>query len=282
MNSVITIAQHYMNPIAFVIPELIGVSAGQVDSMFEKSDTVITQFALGGIFGSFQNGYFSAVGAVLSLVLWLRKRNILYLLFVPVCVFGAFCVQERAGFVAGVLFTFVLFYKSLINSKSKFAKSAVVGLSIVVLIYITNYGINTSSFTEGTRYESFDWDTRISLYKWSVDYILNHPLDANLFEFFYTYQHYPHNFIYNSFIYGTFFGGILIIGCMIAIWIKAARLMILPLTKENSYVMLLSFALFAYSMAGFTHNASIVTGDTLFWLLVSPFIYSGTKLSKIN
>jgi hypothetical protein len=69
---------------------------------------------------------------------------------------------------------------------------------------------------------------------------------------------------------------------MIAIWIKAARLMILPLTKENSYVMLLSFALFAYSMAGFAHNASIVTGDTLFWLLVSPFIYSGTKLSKIN
>jgi len=281
-NAVVTIGQHFMNPIAFAIPRYLGVSIGALDSMIEKSDTVITQFALFGIFGAFQNGYYSAVGAVLSLVLWMRKKNILYLAFLPVTVFGLFCVQERAGFVAGLLFSFVFLYKAMINSKSQMTKWGVIICSVIAVFYFASKGIDTSSVTEGTRYESFDWDTRTSLYKWSIDYILNHPFDANLFDFFYTYQHYPHNFIYNSFIYGTVLGGLLIIGCMIAIWIKTAMLMMKPLTQENSYVMLLAFALFAYSMAGFTHNASIVTGDTLFWLLASPFVYDRIKLSKIN
>lgn len=277
VNAIVTIGQHYMQPIAFAIPQYLGVQVFAVDSMFEKSDTTITQFALFGIFGAFQNGYYSAVGAVLSLVLWARKKKLIYLVFLPICVFGLFCVQERAGFVAGILFSFLFFYKTLINSKSWMMKAGVILLSIIALLLIASYGINTSSVTEGTRYESFDWDTRTSLFDWSVEYILDHPISANVCDFFNTYQHYPHNFIFNSFIYGTLIGGFLIIGAMIAIWIKAAKAMMHPLTENNCYVIILAFTLFAYSMAGFTHNASIVTGDTLFWLLASPFVYNKIK-----
>lgn len=277
VNAFITIGQHYMQQIAFTIPELIGVNVGKVDSMFEKSDTVITQFALAGIFGAFQNGYYSAVGAVLSLVLWGRKKNYFYLLFLPICLFGLFCVQERAALVAGLFFSLVLLYKTLIDSKSQLLKVGVIVFSVIALFYLISVGLDYSSYIEGTRYESFDWDTRTDLYKWSVDYIMDHPLSANLFDFYNTYQHYPHNFIYNSFIYGTFSGGLMIIGCMIAIWIKAAKTILHPISKNNFFIIILAFALFAYSMAGFTHNASIVTGDTLFWLLASPFVFSDVK-----
>lgn len=280
VNAVVTIGQHFMIPISFAIPQYLGVSTAALDSMVEKSDMVITQFALFGIFGGFQNGYYSAVGAVLSMVLWARKRNIIYLIFFPISVYGLFCVQERAGFVAGLFFSFVFLYKTLIDSKSIIIKGSIVMLSILLIIYFASYGLNYSSYLAGTRYESFDFDTRVSLYKWSNEYIVSHPFDANLFDFFYKYQHYPHNFIYNSFIYGTIIGGLMIIGCMIAIWIKSFKIMLHHITNENSYVMLLAFALFAYSVAGFTHNASIVSGDTLFWLLASPFIYKDIQITR--
>lgn len=283
-NAIVTIGQHFMNPIAFIVPEILGVSTYGMDSMFEKSDTTITTFALFGMFGAFQNGFYSAVGAVLSLVLWARKKNIIYLIFMPIAVFGVYCVQERGGFVAGVLFSSSFLYKTLIDSNSKVLKIGIISLTVLALVYLIGYGLNVSSVTEGTRYESFDLDDRDYLYRWSVDYILRHPFDSNLFDFFRIYRHYPHNFIYNSFIYGTFIGGFLIIGCMISLWFKAFKLMIRPINDENAYVMLLSFALFAYCMATFTHNASIVTGDTLFWLLATPIIFMNpnapVKLNK--
>ena len=275
-NSLVTIGQHFMNPIAFAIPQYLGVDVFGVDSMYEKSDNVITQFALFGIFGAFQNGYYSAVGAVLSLVLWLKNRKIYYLLFWIIAIFSLFCVQERAGFVAGMFFSSVLLYRSLLDSKSMILKCGVILVTIFTAAYFVSYGLEYSSYLEGTRYESFDMDTRTGLYQKSVDYISAHPFDANLMEFYDIYHKYPHNFLYNCFIYGTAIGGIMILFCIISIWFKSFKYALHPIGNNNYYIMLLIYTMFSYCVAGFTHNASIVSGDVLFWLLVTPIIFNKT------
>ena len=142
-----------------------------------------------------------------------------------------------------------------------------------------NIDLNFQSYIQGTRYESFALDERSDIYSKSFDYILSNPLGANLFDFFYKYDVYPHHLIYNSFIYGTIIGGCAILVLLVVYIKKAVGLVFRKLTDDNCLYVAFAAAFLTYCLISTTHNASIVSGDVLFWLLIIPVIdyYNKTK-----
>ncbi len=285
MNALITIGQHFLNPIAFSIPRALDVmGVDKMDSMIEKSDDVVKEFALPGLMGPFQNGYYAAVGCVVSLYMFARNKKWLWLALWPLFLYALFCVGERAALVGGLAFSVLYLVKVVSSSRSSFVLAIFVCLLGGMFFYLPGNDLDMSSAIEGTRYESFDFDSRTGIYSKAVNYIILNPMTANMFDFNQQTNLYPHHLIYNAFICGTFVGGIIILGVLGVISLKVLRILMGPLTEQNKTLVMLAFAFFCYNMVSFTHNNSIVTGDVLFWLITTPMLvhFNYSRQSKAN
>lgn len=272
VNAIVTIGQHFMNPISFLIPRFLNIQdIDLADNIIAKSDQTITQFCLYGIFGSVPNGYYSAVGSVMSLYLYSNKNKLLYLIAWVVCIYGLFCVQERAALVAGLFFSIVYFLKTFNSSLSKQKKIIMVVSLISFAVWVIN-SINLNSLLAGSRYESFDFESREDLYSTSVDYIFNNLLTANMFDFFYSTGMWPHNLLYNCFIYGTLIGAVIMIIVQIRFLKIACAYSMQKINDYNRIYFLFSCATLCYFVVSLTHNASILSGDILFWIVALPLI----------
>lgn len=272
VNALVTIGQHFMNPISFLIPKYLNIQGIDLaDNIIAKSDSTITQFCLYGIFGLVPNGYYSAVGTVMSLYLYSQKNKLIYIVLWIICLYGLFCVQERAGLVAGAFFSLYYFAKTINTSLSRIKKQLLIIGTIILVAWVSS-NISFSNLIEGSRYESFDLDTRIDLYSTSVDYIMNNLFTANMFDFYYTTGMWPHNLLYNCFIYGTLFGAILMLIVQFRFCRIASICCLRSIDEYNRVDFLFSCATLCYMVVSLTHNASILSGDILFWIVALPLI----------
>ena len=279
INALVTIGQYFRNPVAFGISYLLNVvNDDTVASMAEHvgSSETFSGFAMYGLLGAVPNGYYSAVFSVISCIFLYKSKNIIFkvvsLAFWAFAVFALFCVQERAALIGGVFFSGWYIIKILAsNSRGKVLMVLIMVISFFVLI---NKGPELFTFTEGTRYESFDLDSRTSIFATSKEYIFQHPFNANLFEYVDKYKKFPHHIVYYSFMCGMWLGGVLILGTFVYILILAFKLSTKKVYDNNVLSILTSFSLFAYSVPSLTHNDSIASGATLFWILAAAVITS--------
>ncbi len=272
VNSIVTIGQHFMDPMSFAVARALNLLDTTItDSILEKSDETVTTFCLYGILGAVPNGYYSAVASVMSLYLFNRKKRYVFLVYWLFTLFGLYCVQERAAMVAGLAFSTLFMIKIISNTMSVGQKILIITVSFALLLYgVINFDLN--SVLEGSRYESFEIGSRDRIFALSNEYCLNHLFDANLFDFFYQTNLYPHNLLYNSIMYGTLVGAFIIFGIMFWVLLKAFRLIKSRMNSSNSDYIMFAFALFAYTIVTLTHNASIISGDVLYWILAVPII----------
>lgn len=285
VNAVVTIAQYFKVPTSFAISYFLNVvDSDVIVSMEERAGASETfgGFAIYGIFGAVPNGYYSAVFSVISSILLYKSKTLIYkvasLSFWALALFALFCVQERAAFLGGVFFSGLCLIKMLsANEKGRVLMSLIILVSFFLLM---DKGASLFSFAEGTRYESFDLDTRTYLFVTSKEYVLNHLFTANLFEYVDTYNKFPHHIIYYSFMCGTCIGGIIILGALAYILFLALKLSVKRVDDNNVGLMMASFSLFAYIVPSLTHNDSIASGATLFWILAAAVITEDMKSRK--
>lgn len=272
VNTLVTIGQHYLNPVCFAIAQSLNLLDTSItNSIVEKSDETVTTFCLYGILGAVPNGYYSAVASVMSLFLFKQFKRYIYLIFWGITVFGLYCVQERAALVAGLVFSFFFLLKIVSDSTSTGKKILFFAVFVSMAIYMYD-NVNISSLVEGSRFESFEIGSRSNIFALSAEYCSDHILDANLFDFYYKTKLYPHNLFYNSIMYGTLLGAVIIFVIMIWVLSIAFKLFRSKMTENNGDYIMFAFALFSYTVVTLTHNASIITGDILYWILAVPLI----------
>lgn len=275
VNAIVTILQYYMNPIGIGIAYVLNVVSTDVgEDILMKMEKGMTGFVMSGIVGAVPNGYFSAVGTVLALFgLYTRKHifSLLSLIMWIVLFYGLFCVQERAGMIAGLFGSGLVFYTLFYNRLSTPGKFLTLTVLFIGALYFVGQ-IDLTKYTEGTRYESFDIDSRENLYKVSRDYLSDNILVANMLDFYEKYGKYPHHLFYNAFIYGSLFGGILMLYVLVLMLIRAVIVLRRKTNDKNCHIVVFACAFLAYTVCSLTHNASILSGDSLGWLLVVPIL----------
>ncbi len=274
-NAIVTILQYYMNPIGIGIAYALNVVSTDVgENILMKMEKGMTGFVMSGIVGAVPNGYFSAVGTVLALYGLYKRKYIFSLLSLVswvVLLSGLFYVQERAGMIAGLFGSVLLFYLLFFYRLSTAQKIITLFVFLSVAI-IYSGSIDLSNYIEGTRYESFDLDTRINLYEASRNYLSDNILVANMLDFYEKYKKYPHNLIYNAFIYGSFWGGIIMLYVIILMLKRTVSVLRMKTNDTNCHIVVYACAFLAYTLCSLTHNASILSGDSLGWLLVVPIL----------
>ena len=173
--------------------------------------------------------------------------------------------------IAGLFGSGLVFYTIFFNRLSTSGKFLILTAFFIGALYLVGQ-IDLTEYTEGTRYESFDLDSRENLYKSSRDYLSDNILVANMLDFYEKYGKYPHNLFYNAFIYGSFLGGILMLYVIVLMLIRTVMVLRKKTNDSNCHIVIFACAFLAYTVCSLTHNASILSGDSLGWLLVVPIL----------
>ena len=276
-NGFVTIGQYFNNPIAFSVPLLLEVSGheGIIDILLNTLNTDTNNFSLYGIFGPVSNGYFSSVVSVLILA-YLSKWNKSIVLIVWIfLLFSLFCVQQRTAFVVGVFGSLYLFVKQY-DTLSTLNKICVLLIVLLSIIFILNT-LDISQMFQDSRYKDFSLGSREQIYAQSIRYIETNLFTANYYHYASIFVMPPHNLFYNMLVYGTLLGAIPLIIVFLTLLKKAMTNVFTVINNCNTTLIALSISFVVYNLNSLTHNASIVTGDILFWLLSTPIMYYSEK-----
>ena len=281
VNSFVTIGQYFNNAIAFGFPMVLQVTGYEElgDVLFNNTGRETMDFALPGLFGSVCNGYFSSVVTILILKYLHSKFRLIVIPIWCLFLFSLFCVQQRTALVAGVIGSLFLIIKQF-NSFKMNQKL----LFIVVCICVSAYFISTIDFEEmlsDSRYKDYSLGVRETIYQNCKDYISWNPLTANIYHFNTLYRDPPHNLFFNSIIYGTLFGSFIILYVFYRLLLLALKVILKRIDNITLSYITISVAFLSYNINSLTHNASIVTGDAMFWLLATA-IMTFTQTSKIS
>lgn len=274
LNAVVAIAQFYGSPLAQTIPGILHINIAEEElTMYEKDD--LHGYNVGGLIGAVLSGYFLSATAVLALYNRKGKISLFNWTVFAILFFALFLVQERAGFVAGVICAFL--FLALVSVRNRRTLVTSVLVLIVAGIVITQLGSQFVSF-EDTRYVAkgmVDYD-KIDQAKNGLIWVLSNPLGgAN--SYYASGGYYPHNFFANALLYGGVFGGMVLIGILIAQLVKIGKVFHSYMKGKTSSVLLvvLCVAYLCYTINSFSHNYSLVFGgETIFllWAMISSLL----------
>jgi len=267
LNSLTAIGQFYGSPIANYLPTLlrINIDADLID-YYEKTIDFHGKY-VGGLLGIVSSGYFLSGASVLALYNSSGKIKVYNWLLFAFLFFALFLVQERAGFVASILCAAI--YIVVISAKNKnmvlgMILVAIAGV-IVVLTYVDRF-VNIDEMRYSTI--GFSNSGRVSLSRNGWNYFLDNPwggIDAYHADG----NRDPHIILVNVFLHGGLFGGLVALGIIFTQVSKVVKVLYKSYTKK-SYSLLLNvccLAYLCYIMNAFFHNASLVSGDIMFFIL---------------
>lgn len=183
----------------------------------------------------------------------------LFLVVYVIFIFASFICQQRAPFAAGVFFSTCLLYKII---KGRYRV-----IMIAVLLCLTYYLLSNMDLG---RFEDFGrMGSRTDIYKYSQDYISENLFIGGIEYFRSRYGFSPHNLIYNSIIYGGIFGAIFVFLLLFKqIFLIGRNIWLNP----TSLAAVFGFVYLGCTFESWTHNVSIVTGTTIYWVVWSAFL----------
>ena len=265
-DAVITIMQSFGNPIALAIgivsvpEEVEQISASLVQGEFVSK-------AIMGIFGSVYNGYYLLVVSILSLLYIMKYKNIFRLAPFAICFIASFLCQQRSPFFINVLFLCYFLFKYLRHLKLS-QKLILLVMTMLVSLFVLPRFIEFSEQND-MRYSTIGMDGtgREHIYQFAENYIGINLVTANIFDFRKILGYSPHMLLYNMMIYGGLLGFLCISVTLLIQLKKSVSTIWKPLSNKNAIKFLASGAFLAFTANSLTHNASIVTGDLLIWIL---------------
>lgn len=274
VNGLVSVAQFLGIPEGMQITEFLNPSEL---SMQKFDSAAVKGLGLGaGTFGLFssvvKNGYLASVFALLSPILIVNASRVVakisaFIVVVFLC-FVVFSTQQRSPIIITVLFFFLYILK--------IRRSYVLWLLGVFSVPVVWYLIGRFSLSSENlgRIADISDNNRFALYVAGLQFIKHNfffggreafaeqasviGVDATS----------PHNLIINAFVYGGVLGAICIFALYFRMLLTCCRNMAFSILGKCGWRrLLLGAALSGYSLNSLTHNASIVTGEAIIWVL---------------
>lgn len=278
IDAVVTILQSFGNPIALGVGLLFAPE--EIENLMEKADqSEVLTVSISGIVGQVYNGYLLMTSSILSF-LYIKKYKVL-LKYIPfaICFIACFLCQQRFPFYVTILF--VAFF--LLQSFKQYS----IGKKILFLIIVTfALCLIVPKFVEFSNYHDLrysaigsDGTGRVEIYQFALNYITQNFFTANIFEFRELCGFSPHNILFNGLIYGGIIGFCFLLVTFCVQLKKALGNVFASFNKNSYFIFFSSCAFLAFTANSLTHNASIITGDLLIWVLWG-IIYAAPRAIK--
>ena len=283
IDSVVTIGQYYNNPIAKTISEFIRGDDFD-EELYEDFERRMAwrSIAVAGVLGAVLNGYFLSAVCILGLYNIKGEPGIINWALFLFLAFALFLVQERSGLYFGLLCAFMyVFLTSVTNKKSIITIMLVLP---IVLFLIVEYG---SSFVNlgDTRYftQALNNGGRDELAAGGWAFIADHPL-GGIMEFHALGNRDSHNAVTNAFLFGGVFGGIVVLSIILAQLWAIIKILYKSYQQRRYSFALIVFSLMYLDLAlnSFFHNASLTTGNVLFFLVWGVIVSLLEKESNVD
>lgn len=275
LNSVVAIGQFYGSSLAQTIPYIMRINLQEETLEFYERYDDFHGLNVGGLLDTVTSGYFLSGVGILALYNSKGKINLVNWSIFIFIYFALFLVQERAGLYFGIMcvsiYLMLAFKNSRRNSLLLFSGVIILLLSIV---YLGNYFIDVDKM----RYFNMgvEDNLRENLMKNGWNYFMEN-LMGGITAFHAAGNRDPHTILVNAFLFGGIFGGIILLGIIFSHLVTMARVLIEFYNKRKNYSLFLlvtGIAYMDYTLNCFVHNASLASGDSMFFLLLGAFIAS--------
>ena len=163
-------------------------------------------------------------------------------------------MKKKAGFVLAALFILLLF--------------------IVIPFVIES--VDFGRLFEADKYEN---DPRQKIWGYCLDFIGEHFMWGGPALFEKTYNLAPHNYFLGAFISSGLLGGVVATYIYIRVLLKSVPLF---LGKHSMLVSSLAGAVLIYSAGSLFHNASVISGDTMFYIVYCLMLKSQIIEKRFN
>lgn len=267
LNALTALGQFYRNPIATILPQLLGIDMSEEMLEFYENTEDFHGAYVGGLMGIVTSGYFLSGACILALY---NKKNTItvfnWLLFAFVF-FALFLVQERAGLAAAILGTFLYIMVNLANGKNAFFRLVII--FIIGVFVISRFGggfVNLEEMRYSTVGFTDQGRSNLSMSGWC--YFIDNPL-GGIDAYHADGNRDPHTIFVNAFLHGGMFGGLVVLIIVFMQLVKVMRILYQSYRKKNHSLLLNAFSIasFCYIFNSFFHNASVASGDLMTFLL---------------
>lgn len=265
----VTILQYMGNPIG------IGIALGLINNPEVQAEILTGQNFGNDTFGkditigifnySFINANYIAIVGLMLLGVWESSKNMLgkmlCLILFSLYVFASFVTQSRTPFILLLLFSFYIAMKGFLKKKAGIIIAASFIILLLIIIPIIIDSVDFGRLFEASKYDD---DPRKKIWEYCLDFLDNHFLwgGPNLFEK--SYGKAPHNYFLGAFINSGLFGGLVAIFMYFHVIFNTLPLF---LGKHTMTVYSMSGAVLIYCAGSLFHNASMVSGDTMFFII---------------
>ena len=284
VDCLVTILQYLGNPIG------IGIALGLINDP-EVQAEILSGQNLGfdtfgkditiGIFNyTFINANYIAIVGLLLLGIWESTPNkmakigclCLFVLFV----FASFVTQSRTPFILLLLFSFYIALRGFLKKRAGIVIAAVFILFLFIVIPLVIDSVDFGRLFEADKYED---DPRQRIWGYCIDFIGERLMWGGPILFEKTYNIAPHNYFLNAFISSGLLGGTFAIFIYFYVLFNSLTLF---LKKHSMMVCSLAGAVLIYSAGSLFHNASIISGDTMFYIAYSLMLKSKLMEKNLN
>lgn len=281
-DDIITYLQYIGNPIGkFVALALTTSTESQAEISDDAGVNLARIFGEGlpmGIFGQiFTNANYLATFGLLILGLLYAKKSLIkkgvLLLCFAFTFYACFITQERMAFFMFIVTSLFLFFT---GNTSKYAKVTMVTIIAVLLFVVIPSLILSSDDNIRIFASNYKEDERGDIWAFAFKFIQGHLLLGGPVAYSKATSLAPHNYFLNAFINAGLIGGIVAIFLYLYSIVEAARLF---LRKNSDLLKATAGAVLVYSAICLFHNASIISGDTLFFILY-PLMLKAAIMEK--
>lgn len=231
-------------------------------------------FSLPGILLSdVYNGYFLLVIGILCL--YYLKDGIRLLKLIPwfISIITSYMIQQRSAFYILLLISIFVFFKFMLSDRSRFK-----WLYMVALVLFLPFAIESLRvfLLEGQSRFSIGMDStnRDVIYRKSFDFIQENFIWGGRFKMRASGAAAAHNLFLNAWIYGGLIGVFVIIWLFVKQCISAFKVFFQKVNNQRVFSFVFGMAFMGFTLNSMLHNASVVSGDFLIWILWGCFAAS--------
>lgn len=265
LNAIITIGQFFGLDFVNTLFERFQFATDEV--FLEKTGRRLTAegLVIPGLFNSVLNGYFLSASALL--ILYNKKCNlIINIVLWLIVVVASFMAQERAGFFLAIAFSAYIIVQYFF-SKSRGTGIVMTSILVITLIIVASTCLDFLFSSDFRFAKGFESDGRSELRNVAWRYLFNNPL-GGVYEFFDANNRPPHNYFTNAFLYGGIFGGVSLIVLLILQVVRILPFVVhIPKTDNDKWAFIWGLMYIDLSINSMVHNASLVTGQLLFFYI---------------
>lgn len=275
-DCIVTILQYQGNPIG------IGIALGLINDPEVQTDILTGQGSGFDTFGkdltigifnyTFINANYIAIVGLMLLGVWESSKNrivkIVYSCLFVLFVYASFVTQSRTPFILLLLLSFYITIRGFLKKRTGIILAAAFVLILFIVIPLVVESVDFGRLFESDKYEN---DPRQKIWDYCYDFIADHLMWGGPLLFDKTYNMAPHNYFLGAFISSGLFGGLVAAFIYFYVLLNCLKLF---LKKHSMMVCSLAGAVLIYSAGSLFHNASIISGDTMFYVAYSLMLKS--------